>query len=740
MNFLNPLFLAGLAAALLPVIIHLINRRKALRRPFPALDFLVKSQKKLARSLKVRQWLLLAARIAALTLLPLAMARPYLMGEGEDAQSERLPQAVVFVVDDSASMSWGDGEAWRRAQQAVAERVGELRPWDKAALVFASRQPEGSKGGEDGSIPALTDSMGDITQALDEHKPSQRATDLIGGLRAGWEILSGVEVPRERIILVTDRQRAGLDPREVPPEGFGVPIEVLDVRADAGDDAPNLAVVDATYLQKAAGPKPEFEIEAIVQNFGAQDAKGVELRLSLDGEQLGSALLDVPAGKTARKTFSHRFERKGLHRADLTLAPGTDKLAADDTFHLPIHLAQKVRVLLVNGDPRLVAYQDETFYLDRALNPGSESASAILTESVAVEGLASVKLEDFDVVMLLNVEKVPVATVGALRRFVEAGGGLLFTAGDKVEPDAYNALFGDLLPKPVRTYKRLTTRDDPDAPVKVARFGQLDHTHPIFKVFHLPGGERIQSVPVYGYVLLEPTPDAASRIIASWSDGAPALVEKRVGEGRTAFFTTTVDRDWTDFPIRTAFLPVTRRLAQHLARRGTSEGDQRWVVGQPVTPDLPEGEEDRYELQGPTGQRIVLAADSTQAQAPKRFVPTVAGHYQVSKASADPNAPPVPVEELAFAVNLDRAESDLSPISKEELGGMLAGQGADGQPRQDANGSPLVERPEKRVGVWSILLFGVTLLLLFETILGTRRSVLLRLWRLLTRQPTEPAL
>lgn len=71
---------------------------------------------------------------------------------------------------------------------------------------------------------------------------------------------------------------------------------------------------------------------------------------------------------------------------------------------------------------------------------------------------------------------------------------------------------------------------------------------------------------------------------------------------------------------------------------------------------------------------------------------------------------------------------------------MLAGQGADGQPRQEANGSPLVERPEKRVGVWSILLFGVTLLLLFETILGTRRSVLLRLWRLLTRQPTEPAL
>ncbi|MEO1272500.1 MAG: BatA domain-containing protein, partial [Myxococcota bacterium] len=103
MNVLNPLFLIGLLAAALPIIIHLINRRRAVRRKFPAIEFLLRSQKRLARRLKIRQLILLALRVSALLLIPLAMARPYIISDTGTTDADRMPTAIVFVVDDSAS-------------------------------------------------------------------------------------------------------------------------------------------------------------------------------------------------------------------------------------------------------------------------------------------------------------------------------------------------------------------------------------------------------------------------------------------------------------------------------------------------------------------------------------------------------------------------------------------------------------------------------------------------------------
>jgi hypothetical protein len=322
--------------------------------------------------------------------------------------------------------------------------------------------------------------------------------------------------------------------------------------------------------------------------------------------------------------------------------------------------------------------------------------------------------------------------VGALTRFVEGGGGLMFVAGDKVRAETYNPLFGELLPKPVRTFKRLAERDDPDAPLKVARFGQVDQSHPIFRVFALPGGEGLQSVKTWSYLLLEPTPDGQSRVLASWSDGAPLLVEKKLGDGRVHFLTTTVDRAWTDFPIRTAFLPLMRRVTQYLARRGTSGRDTTGaVVGQRVT--LEPGDRDRrYEVRDPEGGRVVLTAESTQEGAPLTFIPRQAGHYKVMVSSNLPGAEAQEVEPLAFAANLAAPESDLAAFEQEELAQALRGAAG-----QEGGDQAVVDRPEKRVGLWSALLFLVTMVLLFETVLGTRRSVLRRLWNLVRGRPAS---
>jgi hypothetical protein len=719
MDFLNPLLLAGMAAAALPVIVHLINRRRAVRRPFPALEFLIRSQKRKAKSIKIRQWLLLALRIAALTLIPLAMARPFLMSDAGTAESERLPEGVVFVLDDSASMGRGNGAVWAAAVEKLGDRIDELRPWDKAALVFASRGAN-----DDHAVTLLTDNLAEVRDAVQEHRPSTRSTDLAAGLRKAAEILADADLPRKRIVLVTDRQKSGLDDTALPKGGFRAQVEVLDVRPEG--NRPNLSVVGASYAQRSGGKRPEFTILCDLHNYGEEDVAGVQVELVIDGETVGTGLVDLPAGSSANKEFVHRFDgRKGLYRVAVQLAAGSDDFAADNVFYLPVHLQEKIRVLLVNGDPRSVPYQDELYYLERALNPSRTSKSSIITEQVGAEGLTSKeKLDDYDVVVLANVDKVAAPVAARLRRFANKGGGVLFVAGNNVKPEVWNATFAELLPKPIRSVKELARRNDPDAALRVVRFGAVDTNHPVFKVFDLPGGESLQRVPVYSYLLLEPTAPEASRVIASYSDGAPALLERSIGDGRAALLTTTVDRDWTDFPIRVSFLIVMRRLVHYLGQRAAGGSESTHTVGERVPfTGLDVGQRNRLEVRDPGGNRILLTPDGSGAGSDLALIPDLLGQYQViAVPEAGGDGRPLPA--LAFAVNADPVESDLTPLSMEELSVLLTG-------HEPGAAEGLAERPTRRVGLWSWLLFFVVMVLLSETILGTRRSLLLRLGRLL---------
>ena len=102
MSFLNPLFLFGLAAAAIPVIIHLFTRRRPKDIPFPSLEFLAEVNQSEIRRLKLKQWLLLLLRALAVAALALAMSRPALKGSAglkggaatsASAKKEGVPQA-----------------------------------------------------------------------------------------------------------------------------------------------------------------------------------------------------------------------------------------------------------------------------------------------------------------------------------------------------------------------------------------------------------------------------------------------------------------------------------------------------------------------------------------------------------------------------------------------------------------------------------------------------------------------
>src|SRR5262245_38518952 len=111
--FSNPLMLWGLAGASLPIIIHLLNRRKFREMPWAAMRLLVAASKKNQRRVRIEQWLLLAIRTAIIICAALAMAKPVLESLGAMALLPGQRTHWVLALDGSMSMSYRTAETSR---------------------------------------------------------------------------------------------------------------------------------------------------------------------------------------------------------------------------------------------------------------------------------------------------------------------------------------------------------------------------------------------------------------------------------------------------------------------------------------------------------------------------------------------------------------------------------------------------------------------------------------------------
>ena len=142
MTFLAPLFLIGALAGVIPVVLHMINRRRAKELPFSTLRFLRISVEKTRRRKRIHDLLLMLVRVAVLVLIALGLAKPTitnlsaLWGGGTNT-------AVAIILDNSASMGEIDPDRPRfdTARSAAVQVMDQLRDGDQVALFLTGGAP-----------------------------------------------------------------------------------------------------------------------------------------------------------------------------------------------------------------------------------------------------------------------------------------------------------------------------------------------------------------------------------------------------------------------------------------------------------------------------------------------------------------------------------------------------------------------------------------------------------------------
>ena len=722
MSFLNPIMLAGLAAIGIPIVIHLLNRRKFQKVVWAAMRFLQASIEKNQRRLQIEDMILLAVRCLLVALIALALARP----TWRDAVSGLFGggrTTGVILLDNSLSMGMSDGTSSRfdKAKKAAEQALDGLPTGSSMAVWLVSDTVRDV-------IPEPTFDLNLARKAIREATLTDRATDLGGAVGRAIEVLKTRVGARREIYLFTDGQLVGwhglADIRsrlEKDRDEVQAHLVFVNERATR-----NLAVRDLRLSSGLAPVDQPLRFEVQIQNHGLDPVRDVRVTLHVDKDPVSDefTLPVLAAGETKGVALVAKLRTPGVHAVQAQVSE--DRLPADNQRTLAVRAVQQLKVLLVDGDIGDISRTSETFFLRHALNPVSPDLIPgyfIRLQIMQGNDFASAALEDFDAVILANLARFPERMLPALTSYVRRGGGLLVFPGDRIDTTFYNEQLGErasLLPSLFGQTRGKASQTD-----QFFSFQTKDFVHPIVTLWNDAAAGTLSSARVFQHHLLPPVrstnnPAAAGdpldaglpQTVLSFADGLPAITARSFGLGRVIQFATTADTAWNDLPVRPAFVPLLHRcLGSAISRQ--DEGLNLRVgstftrtvndelLGKDVSFTGPRKAEATREL-----RRVEMTGGSPTLQYDRT---DVSGLYQVQVTD--------PSYETAFATQVDNDESSLEELTIEQYQSLrLASEVYTWSPGFSLRQT--VERQRSGVEFWPAVITAALALALCECFLG----------------------
>lgn len=667
-----PLLQFGIAAASLPIIIHLLNRRKFREMPWAAMRFLMAAIRKNQRRVKIEQWLLLAIRTLLVVLVVMAMAKPFLEGLGAMQLLPGQRTHRVIVLDGSLSMAYtaAGKSRFEQAKALAAQLVRDTRGGDALSVVLMADPPRVVIG--DASPSA---SQGETIKEIEQITLPHGGTDLVASFAAVDRALDVSTISRKEVVFLTDLQAAswrkpgaeeGLKRAVAKIEARRAQSIVVDLGKAGGE---NRAVVDLALNQPVVTlGTTDLVATASVKNFGPGTYNG-RAQLLIDGQLGPDQPIEVKVGEDAKISFRPAFSAPGDHVLEVKI--DDDPLPLDNRRWMAVPVKEALRVLLVDGHYKTEAFEAETDYLSQALSPAESAQNApapIKVEVMADAGLSRRDLAPYDAVALCNVGQFSEGEVAALEAYLKQGGGVILFGGDQVVAENYNRLlFADgkgLLPASIGA-----TIGDAEKKESAFDFNPLGFVHPIVKQFagaDAPVVAGLVNAKTYRYHKLTLPEGTTAKVALAFSSGDPAVVEMPRHRGRVIQVATSADAGWTSWPLHYSYVPVMGQMVFEAAGGRIAERNVR--VGQPLDQVLP--------ASASGASADVTRPDNARAQAKVKPAGDVSlFHFEETDLSGpyrvryDPPAS----GEATYAADPDPAESDPAKLEKAGLAEAVPG-------------------------------------------------------------------
>jgi len=653
MTFVNFSLLGGIALVALPIVLHLIMRRKPKLLEFPALRFVRKRHDVNQRRLRLRHLLLLLLRSGAIALLAAALARPSVKLGGV-LGSQEAPVAAALVFDTAARMEYRHENRTRlqAARQLGQWLLGRLPPHSEVAVL--DTRP--------GSAAAFQVDRSAAKERIERLETVANSQPLTETLQKALQLLAKSELPHKEAYVFTDLSRAAWSDQsadglqDLVTDVPAVTVYLLDVGVE---DPTNYALGELRLSAQVLSSRSSLAVETQLRRSGPQGPCTVELLLEDDqGNQQKRSEESFTLSPSESRQVAFRVGSLGLgtHQGQMRVV-GQDALPADDVRYFTVEVRPAWPILVAAPKPA----QRYALFLTEALAPTvfrKRGQARFDCRVIELGELSKETLSDYAAVCLLDPTPLEPAVWQKLGDWVSDGGGLAIFLGRNAGGDvpSFNApVAQELLPGKLLRQARRPGGDLYLAP--------RDYQHPVLSAFRSGGG----GVPWLGFPVFRYWEfDAPSGAVIPFSDGRPALLESSLGAGRVLTMATPVSDDpnhnpWNLLPVGESwpFLILANQVILYLV--GSSEEQLNYFAAETAVLRLDAAERRRnYLLTTPAGLKFSLAADL------RRHVLVVTstdqvGNYRVQAGGRESGV------DRGFSVNFSPPQTQLEQLPEKEL-------------------------------------------------------------------------
>jgi hypothetical protein len=373
--------------------------------------------------------------------------------------------------------------------------------------------------------------------------------DTASAFASAYQQLKDLENPKE-ILVLSDMARRDWEGFDLTMLGIISDADLTFLRIGGPGRDSNFSIKDVSLAGGEVVEGVPTSLEVTLSNLS--DQRGTTLvQINLAGTKVDQKSIDLEPGQEGKVSFDILVDTPGWIDGEVTLAP--DRLPSDGVFYFPLRVREKVKVLVVDGDPKTSLRASESYFLTSALGPGGSQGSPFLTRVITESEMARVDLRSYDALFLLNVAR---PDLSRLASFLEMERPVFIFLGDRIDPEVYNGF--SLAPWQIR--ERI------DLSGSTERMTQIDSGRGTLRSLkeseHSLGRASFRT-----YFRVEGT----GKNLLTLRNQDPLLVEADVGQSKLFTFASSADLDWNDLPLNAAFVPLVQGLVKEaLGLTGTS--------------------------------------------------------------------------------------------------------------------------------------------------------------------------
>jgi uncharacterized membrane protein len=619
MTFLNPAVLIGLAAASIPILIHLLNLRKLKKIEFSTLIFLKELQKNKIRRVRLKQWLLLALRVLIILMLVTAFARPTLEGVSIGGTTSAAKTTAIFVLDDTFSMSVIDqkGSYFNQVKETIKRLLNQLEEGDDVGIVLVS-------GDTEYELP-LTSNINSLEECLNELKISSASGTVNSALIKATGLISQSQNFNKEIYLLTDFQKG----RIAIDENISNLNQVLKKQVKF------YSQVTTKIFEKG---KP-VRFEATISNYSEQVVNNLVVSLFLGGKRSAQQSINLKPDETIIVQLEGITKQTGYVNAYVEIED--DDIRMDNVSYASVYIPEVISMILL--------YENiiDTKFIKLALQLAIENGNINLTEQ-NVSKINSVQLSTFDVVILVGGKEN--FNTDELLDYVRNGGGLVLFPTSVPELSGFQNLAGRmLLPSPTDLVLGSDENADP------VDFDKTDFNHPVFQnIFRDDKKKEIESPEINTYYKI--TPKGKGNNLITLLDGSSFSGEYKIGKGKVFMFNVAPVLEWSDFPLKSIFAPLIYKSVYYLlAKRNTDIG---YLSGEPLNINIANRFLPQIKIEKPDRSEDLINLNGNDSEFISYSNTYVSGNYNIYSGER--------LLEM-ISVNTDPLESNVKYISDSEF-------------------------------------------------------------------------